>query len=53
MGPATPVTQLGVIRYVFLVLLILGGALTLAGPLLRAMAAKIPRRAIPPGVHLD
>jgi hypothetical protein len=52
-GPATPLTPLGVIRYIFLVLLIAGGALTMAGPLLRVWANKIPRRAIPPGVHLD
>lgn len=52
-GPVTPITPLGWVRYVFLVLLIAGGALTLAGPLLRVWANKVPRRAIPSAVPLD
>ena len=49
----TPLTRIGLVRFSLLILLIAGGVLTLAGPLLRAWAAKIPRRAIPPGVHLE
>lgn len=50
-GPATPLTPLGWVRYVFMVLLVAGGALTLAGPLLRAWATKVPRRTAPSAVH--
>jgi hypothetical protein len=49
----TPLSRIGAVRLVLLVLLIAGGALLLAGPALRSWAAKIPRRAIPPGVHLE
>ncbi|MFL6115390.1 MAG: hypothetical protein ACJ786_29195, partial [Catenulispora sp.] len=49
----TASSKIGAVRLTLLVLLIAGGALILAGPALRAWAAKIPRRAIPSGVHLE
>ncbi|GAA2038882.1 hypothetical protein GCM10009839_45730 [Catenulispora yoronensis] len=49
----TPASRFGAIRMVLLVLLVAGGGLLLAGPALRTWAAKIPRRAIPSGVHLE
>jgi len=52
-GIRTPLTRLGAVRFTLLVLLIAGGVLILAGPALRGWAATIPRRATPPGVHLE
>ncbi|GAA1949265.1 hypothetical protein [Catenulispora subtropica] len=49
----TPANKLGAVRMTLLVLLVAGGALILAGPALRSWATKIPRRAIPSGVHLE
>jgi len=49
----TAPSKIGAVRLTLLVLLIAGGALILAGPALRSWAAKIPRRAIPSGVHLE